>query len=180
MTGGAGVDVFTGTGGNDVITTAGGGDTITGGSGADTMTGGAGADTFVVTATASNSGSIDVITDFIGGTDKLNLTVAASGTINVGSTNADLSIDSANVASTGTTETTLLANLQTAADALAANEFDHAGDTFAVKITGASLAGTDVIYVVQNTGVDTNVTNADTLIALIGTSTQALSVATVI
>ena len=180
MTGGAGVDVFTGTGAADTITGSGGTDTLNGNGGADTLTGGAAADTFIVTAAGSNSGSLDVITDFIGGTDILNLTVAAAGVINVGSANADLSIDSADLASTGVTETTLLANLTTVAGLLAADEFDDAGDTFAVKITGDSVGGTDVIYVVQNTGVDTLVTAADTIIGLTGTSTQALSVATVI
>jgi hypothetical protein len=37
-----------------------------------------------------------------------------------------------------------------------------------------------VIYVVQNTGADSNVTAADTIIALIGTSTGAITVATII
>jgi hypothetical protein len=96
---------------------------------------------------------------------------------------ADVSNDSPAVASTGTTATTLLANLQTAATALIAaraNSFANTGDTFSVQITGASLAGTDVFYVVQNAAADGNVTSADTVIALIGLTSAAITVATIV
>jgi hypothetical protein len=149
--------------------------------GADTLSGTSGTDTFTIAQADSNTtAGMDSITNFLAGTDRLDLDVAGTGTVNTGSTNADVSNNSANVASTGTTTTTLLANLQTAADALGANLFDQAGDTFAVTITGASVGGTDVSYVVQNAGADTNVTAADTIIALTGTSTKAITVATII
>jgi Ca2+-binding RTX toxin-like protein len=182
ITGSASSNIITGSSRADTIVGGADADTITGGVGADILSGGSGADTFVVaTASASNtSDGIDIISDFTGGTDILALAVAASGTINTGSAGADLSIDSADVVSTGTTVTTLLANLSTAAGLLAADEFDDAGDTFVVQITGASYAGTDVYYVVQNTAADTTVTAADTIIALTGTSTIALTVATVV
>ena len=155
------------------------GTTITGGAGADVMTGGAAADIFIIaTAAASNStDGIDTISNYIAAADTLALAVNTGGTVNVGDTDPNVFNNTAAVASTGITVTTLLANLQTAGDSLAANAFDQAGDTFSVTISGASLRGTDVIYVVHNTGADTTVTAADTIIALIGTSTGALTVA---
>jgi len=187
-TGVAGVlQTLNGSAGNDtIIGRTSGSQTISGLAGADTMTGGSGTDTYVIAQTGSNStDGIDRITNFVGGTDVLDLAVAAAtgGTVNTGSTGADVSNNATAVASTGTTVTSLLANLQTAATAqqtASAGLFAQAGDTFSVQITGASLAGTDVIYVVQNTGADSNVTAADTIIALVGTSTGAITVATII
>ena len=60
MLGSPGADTMTGGAGDDVIT---------GGSGADTLTGAGGADTFAFT-TAPN-GTVDRVTDFASGTDKL-------------------------------------------------------------------------------------------------------------
>jgi len=174
-----------GTGLNDTIT--GGSATInffTGGVGADSMTGGSAVDTYIIAQADSNTtAGIDRITSFTAGTDVLDLATAAQGTVNVASGNADVSNDSPAVASTGTTATTLLANLQTAATALIAaraNSFANTGDTFSVQITGASLAGTDVFYVVQNAAADGNVTSADTVIALIGLTSAAITVATIV
>ncbi|TDV99031.1 hemolysin type calcium-binding protein, partial [Halomonas alkaliantarctica] len=74
--GGAGVDTITGSAQADVIEGGAGNDMITGGAGADTLTGGAGADTFsfAVTDSGVTAGTIDVITDFVAGTDKLQFT----------------------------------------------------------------------------------------------------------
>jgi len=171
-----------GTGLNDTI--KGGAATInffTGGVGADSMTGGTAVDTYIIAQADSNSSAgIDRITSFTAGTDVLDLATAGAGTVNTASANADVFNNSAAVASTGTTATTLLANLQTAATALAANAFANTGDTFSVQITGASLAGTDVFYVVQNAAADGNVTSADTIIALIGLTSAAITVATIV
>lgn len=176
--------VVTGSSVSNTIVGSGLADAITGGAGADTMTGGAGTDTYVIAQAASNStDGIDRITDFLAGTDVLDLAVAGAGTINTGATTASVSNNATNVASTGVTVATLLANLTTAGaaqQAASAGLWNEAGDTMAVKITGASLAGTDVVYVVQNTTADNAVTADDTIIALIGTSTQAITVATII
>jgi VCBS repeat-containing protein len=69
--------------GSDTLTGGSGNDTITGGAGNDTLTGGGGADRFVYNA-ASESPNSDTITDFVHGTDKIDLTglaatVAGSG-----------------------------------------------------------------------------------------------------
>lgn len=61
ITGGDGVDTLNGGGGND---------TLIGGSGNDRLTGGAGSDLFVFTDTDR---SRDTITDFVSGTDKIDL-----------------------------------------------------------------------------------------------------------
>ncbi len=58
-----------GLGGNDTLVGGGGSDTLRGGVGADTLTGGAGADLFVF----ENGGGNDKVTDFVSGTDKIDL-----------------------------------------------------------------------------------------------------------
>jgi len=83
LSGGAGADNITGGAGNDSISGGDGVDTITGGLGRDTLTGGAGVDTFVFAANAtgavvSNQAAPDTITDFVSGTDKLQISQAIS------------------------------------------------------------------------------------------------------
>lgn len=67
ITGGAGRDTLTGTAGDDVIT---------GAEGADTLTGGAGADTFVY---RSLRDGVDTVTDFVPGTDRIDLSALLAG-----------------------------------------------------------------------------------------------------
>lgn len=62
--------VLNGTTGRDTLTGGAGADTITGGGGADVITGGAGADTFVYTSTRDAG---DRVTDFVPGTDRIQL-----------------------------------------------------------------------------------------------------------
>ncbi len=78
--GGAGADTITasisadtlnGNGGADTLNGGAGADTINGGAGADTLTGGADADTFVFGSGVQGDG--DTITDFVSGTDKIDL-----------------------------------------------------------------------------------------------------------
>lgn len=69
-------NVIDGKGGNDVINAAAGNDTIFGGAGYDTLTGGAGNDIFAFRSAAEiGTGPInqDVITDFVQGQDKIDL-----------------------------------------------------------------------------------------------------------
>jgi RTX calcium-binding nonapeptide repeat (4 copies) len=75
---GAGADVLNGGTGADTLNGGAGNDTITGGVGRDALTGGTGADTFVFATNAagavvSNSATPDVISDFVSGTDKLQI-----------------------------------------------------------------------------------------------------------
>ena len=73
-------NVITGGGGNDVLNGGGGNDTLIGGAGRDNLTGGAGLDTFVFRSaaeagngTGNNGNNADLITDFLVGTDKIDL-----------------------------------------------------------------------------------------------------------
>jgi len=77
VTGSQMVDTITGTAQGDTIDGQAGNDTIIGGVGADTLTGGAGVDTFVYTAVGDSRGvsGVDTITDFVTGTDKLQIAV---------------------------------------------------------------------------------------------------------
>jgi S-layer protein len=75
---GAGADALNGGTGADTLNGGAANDTITGGVGRDALTGGTGADTFVYATNAagavvSNSANPDVISDFVSGTDKLQI-----------------------------------------------------------------------------------------------------------
>lgn len=69
LNGGSGKDTLLGNLGDDTLLGGGGNDTLNGGRGDDTLTGGGGADRFVFKRDAGN----DVITDFVDGSDKINL-----------------------------------------------------------------------------------------------------------
>lgn len=81
--GGAGRDTLRGGGGDDALHGGAGDDLLEGGTGADTLTGGAGADIFVFGALDARSRlpvydtQGDVVTDFEGGTDRLDLSAFA-------------------------------------------------------------------------------------------------------
>jgi Ca2+-binding RTX toxin-like protein len=70
ITGNAGDNYIRGGAGADFLSGLGGNDTLIGDSGIDRLTGGAGSDTFVFTDTDQ---SRDTITDFVSGTDKIDL-----------------------------------------------------------------------------------------------------------
>ena len=65
-----------GGGGNDTLIGGAGADTLVGGAGVDSLTGGAGADIFAFATgdSSASSGQHDLITDFLSGTDKIDLT----------------------------------------------------------------------------------------------------------
>ena len=85
LTGGAGADSFNTAGGNDILNGGGGPDVLVGGAGLDTLRGGAGADQLTggadadlfdydkVTESGVASGTVDTITDFQTGIDKLDV-----------------------------------------------------------------------------------------------------------
>jgi Ca2+-binding RTX toxin-like protein len=68
-------DTISGLAGNDSLSGLSGNDTLIGGSGNDTMTGGAGSDTFVLENFNNDvfAQNVDVATDFVGGTDKIDV-----------------------------------------------------------------------------------------------------------
>jgi hypothetical protein len=90
LTTGNGADALTGGAFADTLNGGAGNDTLTGGVGADSLTGGTGADTFVfgantsTTSYSSNAANIDTITDFVSGTDKLQITAVNTGTTFIG------------------------------------------------------------------------------------------------
>jgi len=181
LTGGAGNDVITGGVGADTIVGGEGNDTITGNQGADNLTGGAGVDTFsfalnsAVTGTAQISGAVltDTITDFVTGTDKLNIAQVTSFLGNYSNL------------------TTGLAGVATAAaGGVAAGQafFSIADNTLYVNSTNtAALAGTDTIIkfgtsVTGLTGTDFTTfgtQGAGVTIALTGTSQTVSNTAAV-
>ena len=74
-------DSLTGTSGANTIIGGGGADTIQGGGGADTLTGGQGADKFVFAALTDSAPSArDLITDFVHGSDILDLSAIDANT----------------------------------------------------------------------------------------------------
>jgi Ca2+-binding RTX toxin-like protein len=87
VTGGTGNDTLTGItnsgdrisglGGNDSLSGLSGNDTLLGGTGSDTLTGGAGSDTFVLEYFNGSqfTQDLDVVTDFLQGTDKIDLSI---------------------------------------------------------------------------------------------------------
>jgi Ca2+-binding RTX toxin-like protein len=84
--GGHGVDKLRGTSAADTIDGGAGADVIAGGGGADMLTGGAGADTFYISSESdSRSSAPDTITDFVSGTDVINISDLArlSGRFNI-------------------------------------------------------------------------------------------------
>ena len=82
ITGGTGADSLIGTdtvATGDTISGGNSADTIEGSKGGDTLTGGAGADTFFYAAVADSRGTtVDTITDFLSGSDKLKITIGES------------------------------------------------------------------------------------------------------
>jgi Ca2+-binding RTX toxin-like protein len=83
LKGGAGDDDLTGDDGNDQLAGGDGNDALSGGLGFDKLSGGAGADVFVFTSVAdSGVPKADMITDFVSGVDKIDLSAidAIAGT----------------------------------------------------------------------------------------------------
>jgi len=79
---GSGADTIVAGAGNDTVNGGAGDDFITGGLGTDTLTGGAGADDFILSAGTG----LDTITDFLGGTDDLDVTTGVLAAVVVGET----------------------------------------------------------------------------------------------
>ena len=76
LTGDANANYLDGKGGNDILDGGAGNDTLYGGAGRDTMTGGAGNDVFLFKAVSemgTGPSTRDVITDFVSGQDKIDL-----------------------------------------------------------------------------------------------------------
>jgi serralysin len=94
LNGAGGIDFLNGLGGNDKLVANGGNDfldggtgndQLTGGVGADNLTGGAGVDRFIYTATNhSTNAAPDIITDFLEGTDRIDLSAIDASSLFLG------------------------------------------------------------------------------------------------
>ena len=81
--GNSGNDKLYGGNNNDKLFGGSGNDSLQGDAGKDTLTGGSGADSFIfrsVSESATGATTADVITDFVGGTDKINLSAIDAST----------------------------------------------------------------------------------------------------
>ncbi|MDB5562112.1 MAG: hypothetical protein JWN11_1530 [Hyphomicrobiales bacterium] len=79
--------VLSGLAGNDALAGGAGNDTLTGGTGADIMTGGGGSDHFVFNSVAEMGKTVDtrdIVTDFVHGTDKIDLSAIDANASNSG------------------------------------------------------------------------------------------------
>jgi Ca2+-binding RTX toxin-like protein len=150
--GGAGNDQITGGAANDTINGGAGNDIITGGAGADNLTGGEGNDVFVYAAVAQSFGTtsatIDKITDFGTGSDKID--VSATGLAATISPANQILLENAVAAlAPGAT----LAQAIDAADAFLLVDtvawFSFGGNTYVI---GADAAAATADFVVELTG----------------------------
>jgi len=149
-----GADAITGGGGADVIIGGTGADVIAGGAGAaivDTLTGGLGADTFVIIA--QPYATLDLIKDFVGGTDKLK-----TGVTPVTAALTNLSATATAGANLGAAAAAAIAD----AIVLGATNYDTAGDAVLFKF------GTKTYVVVNDAANVTFVDGTDVLVELTG------------
>jgi len=101
ITSGGGIDTITGGTGNDTINAGDGNDIITGSAGKDIITGGSGADTFTYAAITDSAGAnFDEITDFVSGTDNIQIGTAAAA-ISLGAAATFVVTDRGDTASDG-------------------------------------------------------------------------------
>jgi Ca2+-binding RTX toxin-like protein len=126
LTGSAAANILSGGAGNDILNGGAGNDTLIGGAGKDALTGGAGADIFSFSTTTESAKGTnrDVITDFVRGTDKI-----------------DLSAIDANVFVTGNQAFTLISS--TAAFS-AAGQVKFAGGVLYGEVTGDQTADFEI------------------------------------
>ncbi len=177
INGGDGDDIIVAGSGADVVDGGAGDDDITGGSGGDVLTGGDGEDSFDYnTETDSLNTALDELQDFTSGTDALDV---ANVPTNSGSGSGAADLNTATVASTGTTAGDLATDIATAVGNAAANAFDQAGDTLVITVTGDSVGGTDAVYVVIEDGSSLTTYDAaeDAVILLGGSSDTTLALA---
>jgi Ca2+-binding RTX toxin-like protein len=146
LTGSANADRITGNSGNNVLMGAAGNDTLSGGAGndnllgdtgKDSMTGGAGSDKFTFNTTLGPS-NVDIITDFVHGTDKIVLDddiftkIGAPGTLLAGAFRKG-----AGVTTAGDADDRIILNTTTGA-----LYYDANGNAAGAAVQFATLTGT--------------------------------------
>jgi len=185
LTGGSAADTITGGNLADTLSGGAGNDTLNGGQGSDRLTGGAGVDTFVFAANAtgavqSNLAASDVITDFVSGTDKLNITNITTGAVSKFLGNyASLAAGNAAATQDGTAGLAFYVTGDNALYVEAVAGTQGVNDTVVSFTAGTvtSLAAADVLLGSQGTGNSITTTGAGFTINAT-TSTNATGVAT--
>jgi len=167
LTGNAGNDSIVAGAGNDSLSGGDGADTMEGGAGRDTLTGGSGADYFqfgtanTSTVVQSSSAAPDTITDFLSGTDKIQIT---GQTVSAFLGNYT-SLSAALAAAGGRTGQAVFIsgenNLYVIANAGAASPAVLAATDTVISLTGVtSLTAADLLLGAQGTGSSITVTAA--------------------
>ncbi len=140
LTGNSAGNALRGMGGNDVLRGGGGNDVITGGLGRDVLTGGTGSDIFDFNL-ATESGPLgtgrDTISDFLRGTDRIDLS-----TIDANSGNGSGSNEAFSGFISATSSFTQAGQLKFSGGVLYGNTDTDADAEFAVAVTGVSGLGT--------------------------------------
>ncbi|MDD5214481.1 MAG: calcium-binding protein [Methylococcales bacterium] len=137
--GSAGNDTLDGAGGSDTLNGAAGNDILIGGKSADQLTGGAGSDTFVYKNTNESSvkfKSVDTITDFQSGTDKIDLSAI----------DADATATGDQAFAFTTAAFTNAAEVKLNGSVLEGHTAGHTTVDFTINLTGVtSVAATDFV-----------------------------------
>ncbi|MDD2863894.1 MAG: calcium-binding protein [Methylococcales bacterium] len=137
--GSAGNDTLDGAGGSDTLNGAAGNDILIGGKSADQLTGGTGSDTFVYKNTNESSvkfKSVDTITDFTSGTDKIDLSAI----------DADATATGDQAFAFTTAAFTNAAEVKLNGSVLEGHTAGHTTVDFTINLTGVtSVAATDFV-----------------------------------
>jgi len=173
LTTGSAADAVSGGTGNDTLIGGAGNDTLTGAAGADRLTGGTGADLFVFgqnlsNAVVSSASAPDTVTDFVSGTDKLQISNNVSGTA------------TAPTAFLNNFATITAANTAAAADGRANLAFFVTGENnLYVQATAGTTATTDTVINFA-AGTVTGLTAADLQLGSQGTGNTITLAATTV
>ena len=141
ITGNSNNNILNGLGGADTLIGGDGDDRLIGDAGADGLTGGLGADTFVYTASLFHSvgGTRDTITDFVSGTDKIDLTVIDANTAAAAAGNQDFIF-------IGTSAFTAAGQVRYAGGVLEVNNNATLTADLQINVTGSpTLVATDLL-----------------------------------
>lgn len=150
ITTGSGADQVTGSGFADTINTGAGNDVVNGSAGADTITLGAGADTVNYTAVSqSNATGTDTITDFVSGTDIIN--VGGLGVTNYAGTQASFATAQGALVGGGTVSAVFQADAKTLWVDRDGNGTLDSNDFRVVMSSVSNLAASSVSFAAPNT-----------------------------
>jgi len=145
VSGGSGQDMLVGANGGDRLSGGDGNDRIEGGGGADTLTGGAGADVFAYRAFGdSTGGARDTITDFVSGTDRIDLSSLGASSVTLTPQGGGVTLLEA-VTATGTLSVLITGSIAMSdivnGPASATLDGTGASETIAALLSGSTLNG---------------------------------------